>query len=74
MSANNQIIIIKNNKTKRKQFEVHENLCVDNNFQSSKKTLLKKFKELKEAMEYAQEYCNEYPYVEYGIHMEGCSK
>jgi len=61
MSTNNQLIIIK-----KKEFEVHENLCVDNDFEPSKDTLLKKFKTLKEAIKFANEYCNEWPGVEYG--------
>jgi len=64
MSSNNQLIILK-----EKDFEVHENLCYDNDFEASKETLLKKFKTLKEAIRFANEYCNEYPYVEYGYHI-----
>lgn len=65
MSINNQLIIRKN----KGHFEVHENLCVDNNFEETDKNLLKKFKTLIMAIKYAQEYCNEYPYVEYGYYI-----
>ena len=64
MSSNNQLIILK-----KKQFEVHENLCVDNDFKSNKKTLLKKFKKFSDAIRFAKQYCDEYPYVEYGYHI-----
>jgi hypothetical protein len=41
-------------------------MCVDNDFQTSKKSLLSKENTLIKAIKYAQAYCNEYPYVEYG--------
>jgi len=63
MSSNNQLIILKNKKVKRFPFEVHHNLCVDNDFEPSKDTILKKFKTLVGAIKYANEYCNEYSYV-----------
>ena len=66
MSTNNQLVILKG----KKFIEVHENLCVDNDFYSNKETLLKKFKTLKQAIKYANKYCNEYPYVEYGYYVE----
>lgn len=53
MSSNNMLIIIE------KKFEVHINDCVDNNFKSSKNTLLKKCKSLSEAIKFANDYCNE---------------
>ena len=67
MSTNNELILIKEGKN----FEVHENLCVDNNFEPDKSTLLKSFPALEEAIKYANEYCAEYPYVEYGYHIDG---
>ena len=64
MSTNNQLIILK-----RKQFEVHENSCVDDDFEprykGAKRTLLKKAKTFIEATKFANEYCKE-NYVEYG--------
>ena len=47
MSANNQLLIIKNNKN---LFEVHENLCVDNDFIPDKTSLLSTHKLLTEAI------------------------
>ena len=64
MSANNQLIILKN---KEGEFEIHENGCVDNDFEPDKESLLKKRDTLIESIKYAKEYCNEYPYVEYGF-------
>jgi len=64
MSANNQIVILK----KDEKFEVHINSCVDNDFKSSKKTFLKRFNSVLHALRFANEYCNEYPYVEYGVY------
>ena len=49
MSANNQLIITK----KKGKFEVHENLCVDNDFTPNKNTLLKSFPTLPKAIKYA---------------------
>ena len=65
MSSNNQVIITKKNK----KFEVHENLCVDNDFESNANSFLKSFLTLEEAVKYANKYCNEYPFVEYGYHI-----
>ena len=68
MSSNNQLIILK----KKQKFEVHHHFCVDNNFKTSKGTLLKKFKTLDEAIRYANAYCRE-EIVEYGYHiMDNC--
>ena len=53
MSANNQIIILKKNE----KFEVHENLCVDSDFESSEETLLKRFNSVLHALRFANEYC-----------------
>jgi len=69
MSINNQVIILRNKKWKNNQFEVHENLCVDNDFEPTGNTILKRFRKLKEAIKYANEFCNEFPYVEYGVHI-----
>lgn len=72
MSSNNQLIILKN---KKGEIEVHHNLCVDNDFTPSKKSLLKSFKDkdknknLKQAIKFAQEYCRT-EFVEYGYHIE----
>jgi len=62
MSGNNQLVIIEI----KKLFEIHHNLCVDNVFEPSKRTLLAAKKSLREAIKFTEEYCNEYPYVEYG--------
>ena len=71
MSSNNQLVILK----KKGKFEIHENFCIDNEFKSSNKTLLKKEDTLIKAIRFAKKYCNEYPYVEYGyIIMESALK
>lgn len=71
MSSNNQLIIGK----KKNKFYIHENLCVDNEFKATKNNLLEKSDTLKEAIKYAQKYCQEYPYVEYGYQIsEECLK
>lgn len=70
MSSNDQLIILKNEKRKKDKFEVHHDPCVDNVFipkYKGYKTLLKRFLTLIEAIKFAKEYCNEYPYVEYGF-------
>jgi len=66
MSANNQLIIIK----KGIWFEVHENICVDNEFFPCAETLRKRFKSLESAIKFANKYCSEYPYVEYGYRID----
>lgn len=66
MSSNNILIIRKS----KKGFEIHHNLCVDNPFRASKKTLLKIRPSLIKAIKYAQRFCSEYPYVEYGYFIE----
>jgi len=68
MSANNQVIILKNKEFKLKQFEVHEHFSVDNFFEPNRKTLLKRFKTLIKAIKYANEYCRE-NMVEYGVYV-----
>jgi len=67
MSTNNKVVILKCDLHKKKPFEVHENLCVDNEFEPNGRTILKRFSTLIEAIKYAKDYCNEYPYVEYGF-------
>ncbi len=64
MSANNQLIIIK----KKEEFEIHENCCVDNDFESNNETLLTKESCLEDAIKFANEYCNE-EIVEYGTYV-----
>ena len=66
MSANNQVVILK----KKEKFEAHINNCVDNDFESPEETLLKRFNSVLHALRFANEYCNEYPYVEYGYHID----
>ena len=72
MSTNNQLVIIE----KENKFFIHENSCVDNDFKSTKDNLLKIENTLRDAIKWAEEYCNTYPYVEYGytIHLEGEGK
>ena len=65
MSANNQLIIIKN---KNKEFEIHENCCVDNDFSSSKNSLLTKEACLEDAIRFANDYCSK-EIVEYGTYV-----
>lgn len=61
MSTNNQLIIIKQGSL----FCVHEDLCVDNDFKPTNESLLYKAKTLKQAVEWANEYCKR-EIVEYG--------
>ena len=68
MSANNQLIIEKNELHTKKPFEVHMNYCVDNNFKSSGASILDRFATLEEAIKYANEYCSE-EIVEYGTYV-----
>ena len=51
---------------KKKPFEVHENLCVDNEFNPTGETLISRHENLIKAIKQAKNYCNTYPYVEYG--------
>jgi len=60
--SNNQVIIIE----QKKDFCIYENLCVDNDFFPTKENLIHTSKSLREAIKWAGNYCNEYPYVEYG--------
>jgi len=64
MSSNNQIVILK----KKGLFEVHENLCVDNDFVPTRKTRLIIKNTLKKAYLYAQDYEKE-NVIEYGIYV-----
>ena len=66
MSTNNKLIILKNKKGK---FEIHENRCMDDEFEPNKHTLLKKEDNLIDAIKFAKEYCNE-ERVEYGFTIE----
>ena len=66
MSANNELLIIKENN----EFCVYENLCVDNDFIPDEESLLKSFLTLPEAIKYANDYCQEYPGVEYGYSID----
>lgn len=66
MSSNDELYITK----KGKMFEIHHNLCVDNDFEPNKESLLEKRKTLIEAIKFAKEFCNEWPYVEYGYEID----
>jgi len=65
MSANNQLVIIK----KGKFFELHENLCYDNDFKPDKYSLIKKDKDLYKIIKYARNYTINH-IVEYGINYD----
>ena len=56
MSSNNQLVILKNEKNK---FEIYENLCMVNEFDSSKEILLSTEKNLIEAIKFVEKYCQE---------------
>jgi hypothetical protein len=56
MSANNQVIIIEKDKT----YEVHENMCIDNEFKPSKDTMLTRKRDLVKAIKIAQNVGAEY--------------
>lgn len=62
MSSNNQLIILKNKKGK---IEVHENPCMDDEFEPSKESFLKAFNNLDGAIFFASDYCKK-EQVEYG--------
>ena len=62
MSANNELIILKN---KKGEFEIHENLCVDNEFEPDNKSLLTKESCIIDAIRFANDYCRK-EIVEYG--------
>lgn len=66
MSANNELLIIK----EERGFCVYENLCVDNDFIPDEESLLKSFSTLPRAIKYANDYCREYPGVEYGYSID----
>lgn len=61
MSSNNMLVVIK-----RKLFEVHSHDCVDNDFEPTNDNLLYKAETLKQAVQWANEYCK-HEIVEYGI-------
>ena len=60
MSTNNALVI-----TKKQKFEIHENLCYDNDFEPNKNTLIGEEDTLIDAIKFAKEYCQE-NLVEYG--------
>ena len=62
MSSNDQLVIIKN----KKMFEVHHNLCVDNEFVPEKP--IKRFKTLEAAIRFANKFMQEEA-VEYGLYV-----
>lgn len=64
MSSNNQLIILK----KKGKFQVHINLCVDNDFESSEETFLKEFKTIEWALKFCDKYQSE-NLVEYGTYI-----
>ena len=65
MSTNNQLIILKN---KKGQIEIHENMCVDNDFKPTKETLLKTKDKLNSAIRFANKYMQKED-VEYGYYI-----
>ena len=69
MSANNQLIIYKPKKHKNSKFEVHHNLCVDNDWKYNKRDILEKFDTLENAIKFANNYCKK-EIVEYGYSID----
>ena len=65
MSSNNQVIIVKNTKG---IFQIHENLCVDNEFTPNKESLLRSEDTLELALKFAYGYCSK-EIVEYGVYV-----
>ncbi len=65
MSANNQLVVLKNKKEK---FEIHINWCVDNDFVPSKESLLNVEEKLESAIKFANKYCNE-NMIEYEVYV-----
>ena len=65
MSSNDMLMILK----KKGNFEIHHDLCVDNNFTPRKSSLVRIEKTLIEAIKFANEYCEE-EIVEYGYHIQ----
>lgn len=69
MSANNQLIVIKNKEGK---FEVHLHACVDNEFKPCKFSLIEIKDDLIKAIKFCNEYCAE-ELIEYGYYIgNGC--
>ena len=66
MSSNNQLVILKN---KKGEFEVHYNLCVDNEFIPTKQSLLIKEDNLISAIRFANDYCRK-EMIEYGYYID----
>jgi len=64
MSSNNQVLIIE----KKDKFNIHENMCVDNDFKPNKNNLINSFDDLREAVNWANNYCME-NMVEYGTYI-----
>jgi len=65
MSSNDQLVILKIGR----KFEVHHNICVDNDFECSADTFLRAFAKLEKAIKWANKYCNE-NIVEYGVYVD----
>jgi len=65
MSNNNELIILKN---KKGEFEIHENLCVDDELEPDNESLLTKESCIEDAIRFANKYCSENT-VEYGYHI-----
>jgi hypothetical protein len=71
MSANDQLIIMKS----KGKFKIYHNHCVDNDFKPCKACLLEEKDTLVKAIKFANKYANEWPYVEYGVHIcDNCLK
>jgi len=62
MSANNQLVILKENR----KYEIWENHCVDNEFDKETSTRLAFATSLRKAIIFAKKYCDE-EMVEYGF-------
>ena len=66
MSSNDELIILE----KKKKFYIYHNLCVDNDWEFDKREKPLAIKDnLREAIIFAKDFCNEYPYVEYGYNV-----
>lgn len=65
MSTNNQLIILKEGN----YFCIHENPCMDNEFEQNEESLIKTEKTLEEAIKFANKYCKE-EMIEYGYNID----
>ncbi len=65
MSANNQLMILK----QKNKYEIWEDHCVDNEFNTETATRLSFQTTLKKAIIFANKYCSE-NIVEYGYHID----